>query len=317
MARAMRWLAAATATALILAAPLQANAREAREPARTVDRLDSARRGADYLVAHEGADGTFFGDPAPHHVAETLVALVAGGVSGDPVARALAAIAAAGPAAASRAGEAGLLVMGIVAAGENPRDFHGGDYVARLQSFYNPLLGEYDTQMFQNALAMLGALAAGETLPREAITFLRVIQCVDGGFPVQIPCGAAGGHVDVTAMTIDALVRAGIPASDPLRANARTFLIGAQNAEGAFGDGAGKSTNANSTGLALTAIAALGESATAPPWRQPDGDDPVARLGALQQQDGSFRQSAAFAGALDLATRQAVPGMAARALPLA
>lgn len=297
----------ALGAALLLAASLPAHASE---------RAESARRGAEYLVAHQAADGTFFGDAASHRVAETLVAVIAGGIAGEPVTRALSAISAAGPDAARRAGEAGLIVMGIAAAGEDPHDFQGENYVARLQSFYVPALGAYDTQMFQNALALLGVLAAGEPVPDEAITFLRVTRCIDGGFPVQAPCGGAGGHVDVTALLLNALAAAGVPPSDALRADARAFLACAPNDEGGFGDGANRTTNANSTGLALTAIAAAGEDATQAPWRQPDGDDPVRALLALQQTDGRFHSNAMVEGDSALATRQAVPGMAGRALPL-
>lgn len=306
--RAVAWrrLAAAVGTALVLTAPL---------PARASERSESARRGAEYLAEHQAADGTFFGDDAPHRVAEALVALVAGGIEGEPVARALSAIAAGGPEAADTAGEAGLLVMGIVAGGEDPRDFRGEDYVEHLESFYDETVGMYHLQMFQNALALLGVVAAGEPIPDEAIRFLRLNRCADGGIGIQAPCGGGGGHVDVTALVLNALARAGMPPSDSLRSGARAFLVAAQNGEGGFGDTKGKPTNANSTGLALTAIAALGESATETPWRRPDGD-PVERLLALQQDDGRFRLSAAAEGDPFIATRQAVPGIAGRAHPV-
>lgn len=282
---------------LLLAAPLPATASE---------RSESPRRAADYLVGHQAPDGTFFGDDASHRVAETLVALVAGGVTGAPVSRALAAVESDGPQAADRAGEAGLLVMGVVAAGRDPRA-----YVEHLRTFYDETLGAYDTQQFQNALALLGVVAADERIPDGAVTFLRLNRCPDGGIPVQVPCGGAGGHVDVTALVLQALVRDGMPASDSLRADARSFLVAAQNAEGGFGDTKGASTNANSTGLVLGALAALGESPTDAPWR-----DPLRVLLALQQPDGRFRQGKAAEGDSYLATRQAIPGVAGRPYPV-
>lgn len=275
-------------------------------PAATSERNEAARRAADHLVDHQAADGTFFGDDAPHHVAETLVALVAGGVTGAPVSRALAAIESAGPQAADRAGEAGLLVMGLVAAGRDPRA-----YVERLHTFYDETLGAYDTQQFQNALALLGVVAAGERIPEQAITFLRVNRCPDGGIPIQVPCGGAGGHVDVTALVLQALVRSGTPASDSLRADARSFLVAAQNGEGGFGDTKGAATNANSTGLVLGALAALGEPTADAPWR-----NPLKTLLAFQQPDGRFRQNKAMEGDSYLATRQAIPGVAGRPYPV-
>lgn len=299
-------LAGALAAALLVAAS---------PPAPASERSESARRGAEYLIAHQAEDGTFFGSNRAHHVAETLVALVAAGISGPPVERALSYIGSEGPEAAKRAGEAGWLVMGIVAAGEDPRHFAGHDFVEHLQSFYIPIVGVYDTQMFQNSLALLGAVAADVGIPDDALRFLRLTRCLDGGIPVQAPCGGGGGHVDVTALVLNALAGAGVPESDALRAEGRAFLATAQNEEGGFGDGRRKPTNANSTGLVLTALAAIGESAAAPPWRQPDGDDPVKALLGLQQADGRFRFTAIDEGDTFLATRQAVPGLAGRSHP--
>lgn len=269
---------------LLLAAPLPAPASHS-----------AAHRGAQYLVDHPIED-------APHRVAETLVAVVAGGITGPPVARAVSAMTAAGPSAAKRAGEAGLLVMGLVAAGHDPRD-----YVERLRTFYDARIGMYDMQQFQNALALLGVVAAGERIPEQALTFLRVNRCPDGGIPVQVPCGGAGGHVDVTALVLQALVAHGLPPSDPLRADARSFLVAAQNDEGGFGDKARGTTNANSTGLALAAFVALGGT----PRR-----DPRPVLLALQQSDGRFHQDASSEGDSHMATRQVVPGLAGRPYPV-
>lgn len=285
-------------------------------PAGASERSEAARRGAEYLVQHQAEDGTFFADNAPHRVAEALAALVAGGVSGVPISRALSFIEAAGPEAAKRAGEAGLLVMGIFAAGENPHNFRGDDYAARLHSFYNGTIGAYDTQMFQNALALLGVVAAGEVIPERAVTFLRLNRCTDGGIPVQAPCGGGGGHVDVTALVLNALARSGMPPSDSLRSDARAFLISAQNDQGGFGDGKDKPTNSNSTGLSLSAISAVGESASQAPWRLPSGGDPLNRLLALQQPDGRFRFTATIEGDSFLATRQAIPGVSGRTYPV-
>lgn len=300
-------LAAAGLVLLLAGAPAPASASAG-------PRRESARRGAEWIASLQRADGAFGEGSRAKDVADALLALVAGGVRGAPVERALGAIAARPLDGSEPAGEIGAIVMGIVAGGADPRAFAGTDYVAALDARYNPATGAYEAQMFQNALALLGKLAAGDDLPEGAVRYVRLTQCPSGGWSWQPGCGGVP-NVDATSLVIAALAGGGLPPQDETRDRARGFLLDARNEEGGFGESPGAETNANSTGLALAAIAALGEDAERPPWRS-GGRDPVAALAALQHASGGYRWKASRDAPDLLATQQAVPGMAGLALPV-
>jgi hypothetical protein len=274
---------------------------------------DAAHRGATYLVSRQETSGAFFGpDLVADGVAEAVASLIAGGVSGAPINKALGYLAAHGPERAqARAAYAGRIVMGLAAAGQNPRSFGGFDYVAELQSHYTPG-GAYETKVYADALAVLGVLAAGDRPPPQALEYLRLNECPGGGFGHDAGCTSTA-DVDTTSLVVNVLAAAGIGASDPVRARARAFLIGAQNDDGGFGLYRGSTTNGNSTGLALSAIASMGES---PGGWTAHGTDPLSALLHLQLSSGGFRYVASQSRPNDYATVQAIPGAAGLAYPV-
>lgn len=308
--RARAGLAAAVAVALTAAWPVHASSDGG-----------AAARGAAWIAARQQPGGEFFraGQPADG-VADAITALVAGGGRQAVVERAIPYLRThAWERASKRAAYAGRVVMALVAAGQNPRAFAGHDFVARIKAFYDPVTGFYDTgsAQFSNSLAALGLLAAGESLPPEAMRAIRLSRCPDGGFSFDPGCAnREGSDVDTTSMVLCVLVAAGVPPTDGVRADARAFLLAAVNGGGGYGFYADEPTNANSTGLALAAIAALKENPTAAPWKTPGGN-PRAALLALQTSSGGFRRDATFADADAFATVQAVPGAAGLALPVA
>lgn len=283
---------------------------------RAAPRDEAAARGAAYIADSQQSSGTFFSpDTSSDTAAEAVVALVAGGVDGEPVDRALPYIREHGPARADeRAGYAGRIAMGIAAAGEDPRDFGGVDYAEKIRSHYDDATGNYDSNLYANALALLGLAAAGVEPPEEAIRYVRANQCADGGFSWAPGC-AATADVDTTAHALGALLATGVSRDDLAVTRARDWLVRARNDEGGYGWGPGKPTNGNSTGLALSAIAALGEDPTAEPWADESGD-PVTALLALQTPSGGFKYLASDDGPNDYATVQAAPGTAGAIYPV-
>jgi hypothetical protein len=207
--------------------------------------------------------------------------------------------------------------MGIVAAGQDPGRFGGFDYVRRLLSFYDGRSGAYDSAtVYADALAVLGVVAAGERAPAKAVAYLRDNRCPAGGFSWRAGCVGIA-DVDTTAAAIGALVAAGVPRTDSVLTEARDFLARSENVDGGFGlDATTPETNANSTALALSALAALSEDPRRAPWLQPDGDDPLDALLALQHSSGGFRFRASDAKPNDYATVQAIPGLARRPYPI-
>jgi hypothetical protein len=289
---------AAACAVLVSAVPLWAGA--------AGEAPGAVARAATFLVEQQRADGSFGAGGPADGVAEAVASLVAAGVAGPPVARGIAYVRAHGPArAGEKAAYAGRIALGLVAAGRDPRAFGGTDYVAAIEAGYDRITGSYDDSLYGNSLAALGLIAAGEALPERALTYIAANQCRDGGFSHQKGC-LEPGDVDTTAMTICVLARAE-PGGSPI-ARARDWLWAAANDDGGFGLGANDPTNANSTGLALSAFAATDDDA-------PGGA--VRALLALQTSRGGFRYRADVAGANEYATVQALPGLAGEAYPIA
>jgi hypothetical protein len=298
--RHARW--AALAAALI---PIVAGA-----PSNASARSDAASRAASYIVDRQLLSiGTADG------IGEALVAVVSGGYSGPAIAEGLNVIAAQGPQRARvQAAYAGRIISGLVAAGSDPRMFGGTDYVSILESFYNPALGSYGGNFYANILAVNGHLAAGESLPSAALLYIRLNQCAYGGFSYSVFC-AGPPDVDTTAYAICDLIAAGVPSDDIALQRALAFLAAAENSDGGFPESPGGVTNANSTGLALAALAALHQSPEAVPWVR-GTTDPASTLLSMQTADGGLRYVATDSRANDYATVQATPGLAGRSLPV-
>lgn len=273
---------------------------------------DAASDAARWLVSRQRPSGDLpsYGGSG---VGEIVLALLAGGETGEPVDRALSFIRARGPEVAKSPAHASRVVMALVAAGGDPRS--PVDYVARIEDGYDEATGAWEENVYADALAALGVLAAGQNLPGRAVTYLRAQQCPMGGFAWRAAC-VGPPDVDTTAMVMSALLASGLPPSDTTVSRARSYLDGVQNEDGGFGLEEGNPTNANSTGLALSAIAALGEEPESGAWRTPAGADPLAALRRLQHGSGGFRYVADAAEPQDYATVQALPGVRGIAYPM-
>lgn len=272
-----------------------------------------ADRAFQYLSSRQSSDGSF-GSRADS-TAEFMASLAAVDPSFHAVTRALDFIASEGPAGATEAAYAGRIASGLVTAGKDPHNFAGYNYIERIRSFYNPATGAYDTRIYADALAALGIIAARDPLPDQAITYLIANQCASGGFSHDAGC-IQKADVDTTAIVICVLANSSSDSAKSSLGRARDFLLTAQNAEGGFGFATAGPTNANSTGLVLSAINALDEDPTRPPWRQSDGDDPLKALLPLQLPSGGFRYLSSDQRANDYATAQAIPGVLGIRYPL-
>lgn len=277
-------------------------------------RQDSAAGGARWLVSQQRSSGAFFStSERPDETAEHLVGLVAGRVGGGGVTRALSYIAKKGPGGASRAAFTGRMISGIVAGGGDPADHGGTDFVAILRDQYDASTGAYDAeQLFADLIAANGALAAGEDLPPKATDHIVANQCGSGGFGYENGC-PTDADTDTTAWAISVLTAAG--RAQAQTDAARAWLLTQQHRDGGFGFTKDKPTSSDSTGLVLSAIAALDEDAREAPWRQKDGDDPVRALAKLQTSSGGFSFGAG-GKPNGLSTRQAIVGMAGLAYPV-
>jgi hypothetical protein len=165
---------------------------------------------------------------------------------------------------------AGALAKLLVVAdgeGRDPRSFGGHDLTRELASLMDRT-GRYVDQppggdlsnTFTQSLAVLGLAGADRNVPSKAVRFLVGQQCGSGGaagfrlLMTTTPCTDTGrADVDSTSMAVRALLAAGQTAS---AARGLTWLEQQQTPTGGLaGSPPTDLVNANSTGLALAALA--------------------------------------------------------------
>ncbi len=323
--RLMHVLVLAGALSLVAFIPMSAVASPA-------SRAASAQAAADWMSDQQQDNGAFFSETFRVDLhAEALAAVVAGGIDASTLDAALGYLEENGEAGATEGARTGRIIAGLHAGGEDPSDFGGVDYVAILTSQFDTATGTYRkdattlyTDLFSNLIAANGDIAADGLLPTEAKDYILSQQCPDGGFAFGGVGDCAFNDVDATALAVNALANSGLNGTDigDALTAARTHLLGIQNDDGGFTFCCGGLTSSDSTGLALTAIAALGEDAEAQPWLQADGDDPVKALESLQTSEGSFRFAEEdFNGdpiteGNSISTVNATPGMAGETYPI-
>ena len=223
---------------------------------------------------------------------DALTGLAAAGTEPDTVARTAAVVAGnvraynsfddAGVPGVRLAGPTAKLLVAAVAAGADPASFGGFDLRAETLALAGDQgrltdAGTRDSSnTYGQALAVAGLARTGG-VPAEVTGFLLRQQCAAGGFRFTMPasgsCDATAGATldpDVTAIAVqalDAAARAGAEGAEgaaEAAAKGAAWLAARQGPDGAFG-GAGPTAaaNANSTGLAGQALAALGDTAAA------------------------------------------------------
>ena len=200
---------------------------------------------------------------------DAIYALAAAGVGGDQLSASAAAVQASGEGyigtpdqiAATFAAVA-KVALALQIAGLDPTAFPGTagsrDLLAEIRSVLNAdgSFGSYDDPFLHGfALIALGRTAVGA--PAVAVQWLEQQQCTEpsaaGAFGYE---GCATADPDYTAVAVQGLLAAGVPADDPVVVAALDWLQGQQAAGGIAG-------NTNSTGLAAQALLAGGRSEVA------------------------------------------------------
>lgn len=196
------------------------------------------------------------------------------------------------------AGSLAKLAVFVADAGQDPTSFGGADLVARLEDRISEdpvtagrledLLDEADrpTDDYSNTLGQAFAVEAladaGSPAAQPALDFLLSQQCADGYFRVFFtadktaadqscdggdPAGSSAPDTDATASAVVALASIepgevsgpAVPAIADALARAQAWLESTQAEDGSYGGGpATQNPNTNSTGLASTALAAVG-----------------------------------------------------------
>ncbi len=195
-------------------------------------------------------------------------------------------------------------VLAIVAAGEDPTDFNGRDWVREIRDHANGSLGFMDPNnpnSHNNDMFGILALAVAGTpnddgVIQAAADKLLANQNNDGGWGFTAD---GDSDTDMTGAALQALVRAGrLTATDPAAQQALDFLI-QRSLDTQSSDHAGcLSTSANMTGAdldstswGLLGLLAIHQDPRDTPWDNTPwdiGGGPWQCLKAMQEEDGGF-----------------------------
>jgi hypothetical protein len=144
------------------------------------------------------------------------------------------------------------LTLAVVAAGEDPYHFGGVNLVGRLQSYHDPVTGQYGLagDVVAQSLSMLAVSAAvtdtqliTQTVPTTATNLLKSWQQASGGWNIAHPCACAaptwccpatGADIDATGLAIQALIAAGEPPTSAVLADASNYLANQQQNDGGW-----------------------------------------------------------------------------------
>lgn len=280
------------------------------------------RSGVDYLLSCQNEDGGFDNEPgsSTSSVVPTANAAMALALTGD-LNRAreggktpLNYLVANPPGEDTSGGNLGRYVMGIVAAGGDPRDVSGVDYVERLKEFAKPPYGEEN--LFSESYILLGLAAAGESKSTEAQAFISYVkgkQSPAGGWG----WGGEAPDLDTTGIAACALLAAGVdPESQPIT-DAIAYIRTQQSDDGGFAS-SGMSADSNSISdyWAILALNAAGVNPSE--WRK-GSETPVTHLLSCQQDSGVFwwkPDSQGGSGFLAEATSYSIIALMGETLPI-
>jgi hypothetical protein len=121
--------------------------------------------------------------------------------------------------------------------------------------------GEYGSDIFSDALAILGLASAGQAVATDAVAFLKGQQKTNGGWSAD-NADQYGEDSNTTALVIQALLSAGVPSDDAAITAGFSYLQSVYS-HGGFGDAPGLSPDPNSDELAVFAILAAHRQADA------------------------------------------------------
>ena len=276
----------------------------------------SASHALAWLHTLQGADGTVAGSAS--RTEDTVLGLVA---NGQPVTS----FASAGktPIDSLRthiadeektAGNLGGLIMAVSAAGLSPTNFAAHNLLQDLACTYDASTGAYNSQLFNDALAVL-ALPVGSA-PAKAVAFLQDHQLSDGGWEFSPTWGSDS---NTTAVVVLALASAnGMTAVVKERVLAYFHLQ--QKASGGFEYATGSpDSDPNSDAAVIQALLAMGEDPTGTAWTI-TGKNAVSDLLTFQFENGGLgfsRPGSSSAAAPDaLSTTQALVALASKHLPV-
>ena len=172
--------------------------------------------------------------------------------------------------------------LAIVALGENPRNFGGIDYVAKVESFFDEEQVGDPANLYDDFFGIFALVSGGidkdSPIVQTVREYIKQKQNENGGW----------GDVDSTAAAVMALVVAGENSNSNCITDALSFIKATQTDSGGFQSWG--TANAASTAWAVNAIVAAGGNPTSSEWKN-DENCPIDFLLSLRQEDGCFNWS--------------------------
>ena len=204
--------------------------------------------------------------------------------------------------------ETAKMVITIVAAGKDPHDFHGTDFVVELEKKLksNGQLGDY---IYTTNWGIIALSAAGEAT-LTPVAWLKGQQNPDGGF------GWAEGtesDSDDTASALMALIAGGEEKDSPAVKDALGYLRSVQMEEGGFNFGGSSASNSASDAWVIQALVAAGEDPSL--WTK-NGRSVVDHLLSHQAADGHFKWTAVLSDNPCRMTASAIPALLGEPFPI-
>jgi hypothetical protein len=204
-------------------------------------------------------------------------------------------------------GELAMTIMAVVATGGNPQNFGDVDLVARLNALHKS--GSFGGTLYEDGLAVLALVNAGQKPPDDVITHLLASETTDGAWAFTGSTAAGSGDTNTTSIVVQALIAAG---HREAIGRAVDYFRRTQNDDAGWPyqvpSAYGTETDANSTAFVIQALDAAGE--TLSNWSKAGRADPLGALIWLQDaKTGAFNYQASAPGANPLATMQAIPAL--------
>lgn len=270
----------------------------------------------EWLVSQQGSDGAFpgfTGESDPGVTVDAIIALAAaqrtGIDTGTSIEDAVGYLESEDVAlvyAQTGVGQAAKLVLGLVAAGEDPTDFADVQSLVLVENGQDEETGIYGNGIFDHALAMLALTATDTEVPETAIDALTEAQAPNGGWSFDgIPEDSAADS-NTTAVVIQALVASDNGESD-LVTSGMAYLESTVTDEGvSFSAQPDSVPDSNSTALVAQAYIATGEDASAL----------IETLSGFQNANGAFFYNADDTSDNLFSTVQAIPALEELAFPI-
>jgi len=277
--------------------------------------LDSARKALDWLRSQQNSDGGF------GSVSSSVEAALAIGSNHEAAkdwriasdAKTLADYLTTQSESYSRlsAASAGKLSVAMVKSG-----MRYPDNAKKPNAYYDNANGQFgDGSALNQSWALLGTLALEETVPDDAISYLKSIVKNNEGWGWSLDRGV---DTNTTALALQSLLANHEMSCQPLIRSVLAYLHKAQNDDGGFPydlkSTSSTPSDADSTAYVLQALYALGEDPTSDAWKK-NGNSPLDFLTSLQLSDGSFKWTAKEDGDKLRATQQAIPALLGRPMP--